>query len=86
MNYEVRIGRNAAKEIKKLPTAEIPKVVSTIRELGNDPFPSGCKKLKASDDELYRVRQGNYRVIYAVETIVKIVEVRKVSHRKDAYR
>lgn len=86
MTYSVRIGRQAAKEIKKLPKAEVSKIVSTIRKLADDPYPSGCKKLKASDDALYRVQQGNYRIIYAVETVVKIVEVRKVSHRKDAYR
>jgi mRNA interferase RelE/StbE len=86
MSYSVQIGRLAAKEIKKLPRAEVPKIISTIQGLAEDPFPAGCKKLKASDDELYRVRQGNYRIIYAVETVIKIVEVRKVSHKKDAYR
>jgi mRNA interferase RelE/StbE len=57
-----------------------------IDGLVSDPGPSGSKKSESQKESLWRVRVGDYRVIYLTEDIIKIVEVRKIGHRKDIYR
>ena len=82
-NYKIEIKKSAAKEIEKLPTIVLKRIVNKIKFLGSDPRPNGCKKLTA--DEKYRVRVGNYRVLYRIEDEILIVFVVKVGHRKDIY-
>lgn len=84
MEYEIIISRQAVKEIKKLPIAAIPKVYSKIRSLSDNPRPKGVVKL-VTYDNLWRVRVGPYRIIYSIEDKIKVVDVRKVVNRKDAY-
>jgi mRNA interferase RelE/StbE len=60
-------------------------IESKIDGLSKEPRPSGCKKLQGSENE-YRIRIGNYRVIYTVADVVRIVTIIKIAHRKDAYR
>ena len=86
MIYEVIISTRAAKEIKDLPRIEIPKIFSKIKTLADNPRPLGCKKLSGDNEELYRIRCGDYRVIYAIEDVVKIVDIREVGHRREIYR
>ncbi len=69
-----------------LSTETIKKVVRVIDKLANDPKPLGVKKLKASDENLYRVRSGDYRIVYAIAEEIKIVNIRRIRHRKDVYR
>jgi len=64
----------------------LPKIVSAIDELETNPQPKGSKKLQASTENAYRIRIGDYRVIYVIEEDIKIVDIRKVGHRKDVYR
>ena len=68
-----------------MPGKVILNVEAKIDGLANDPRPSGCKKLQGSDNE-YRIRIGNYRVIYTIADVVKIVTIIKIADRKDAYR
>ena len=82
--YRIEIKKSAAKEIEKLPGNEIKKVLNKIKELSQNPRPIGCKKL--SKEEKYRIRQGNYRILYEVKGDLLIVFVVKVAHRKDVYR
>jgi mRNA interferase RelE/StbE len=82
--YRIEIKKSAAKEIEKLPGNEIKKVLNKIKELSQNPRPIGCKKL--SKEEKYRIRQGNYRILYQVKDDLLIVFVVKVAHRKDVYR
>ena len=86
MSYEVIISKRAAKEIKNLPHQEIPKIFQKIKLLADDPRPSGCKKLSGTEEDLYRIRSGDYRVIYSIEDVVKIVDIRQVGHRRDIYK
>lgn len=86
MKFSVKINKKAAKSIEKLPKKELVKILEKITELEVEPHPFGCKKLMGSTDNLYRVRQGNYRIIYDVDDTAKIIEVRVVSHRKNSYR
>ncbi|MFY0602296.1 MAG: type II toxin-antitoxin system RelE/ParE family toxin [Cyclobacteriaceae bacterium] len=84
--YEITFKKKAGKELAQLPSVVLPKVVSGIDDLASDPRPSGSKKLKGSDEDMWRIRIGDYRVIYVVEDEIKIVNIRKVGHRKDVYR
>jgi mRNA interferase RelE/StbE len=85
MKYKVIIKRTAQKEIKSLPKSVIKKVVIKIQDLTNNPRPSGSKKIVGTSDT-WRVRVGNYRIIYDVFDEVLVVEVIAVRHRKDAYK
>lgn len=83
-NYNVQIRRSAEKEIEKLPKKDRQKVIEKIGGLRENPHPSGVKKL--SGEEKYRLRQGNYRILYELHDAIVIVVVVKVADRKDAYR
>ena len=83
-SYKVLIKRLAAKELEALPAKDRGRVAARIQQLSSDPRPPGCEKL--SGDDRYRIRQGNYRIIYSVEDKVLIVMVVKVGHRRDIYR
>jgi mRNA interferase RelE/StbE len=82
--YEVRVTQGVRREIKKLPRDVQQALVALIAELGNDPRPAGSKKL-AGIDSCYRVRQGDYRVVYAVEDDQVLVLIVRVGHRRDVY-
>jgi mRNA interferase RelE/StbE len=82
-NYSIEIKRSAAKEIEKLQKSVIKRVIEKIHSLAQNPRPSGCKKL--SGDEKYRVRVGDYRILYMIEDDVLVVYVVKVGHRKNIY-
>lgn len=73
------------KELKKLPKEVIRKILKTVDELAEDPFPRGMRKLVGSEHN-FRVRLGNYRIIYSVFETVCIVEIVRVGHRKDIYQ
>ena len=81
--YKIEIKRSAAKEIKKLPQKDLKKILSKILSLADNPRPDGCLKLSA--DEKYRIRIGNYRILYEIQDMLLIVIVVKVAHRKDVY-
>ena len=82
--YEVRLARSARKELEALPDAVLARVARALDALPSDPRPRGCKKLRGTSD-LWRVRVGDYRIIYHVDDGVRLVEVRAIRDRKDAY-
>ncbi|MDZ7580037.1 MAG: type II toxin-antitoxin system RelE/ParE family toxin [Deltaproteobacteria bacterium] len=82
--YEIFFKDSVWKELKKIPKNDLKKIISRVEQLGNDPRPMGCEKL--TDHELYRIRQGNYRIVYSVQDKKLTVWVIKVGHRKDVYR
>lgn len=83
--HKVRIGRSATKELEALPDRTLQRIAAKIDSLAQQPRPSGCKKLRGADD-LWRIRVGDYRIIYAVNDIELLVEIRVIRHRGDAYR
>ncbi len=83
-SYKVLIKRSAAKELEALPAKDRRRVATRIQQLGSDPRPPGCEKLSGQDR--YRIRQGNYRIIYSIEDAVLTIVVVKVGHRRDIYR
>ena len=84
--YKITFIRSAEKEIDKLPPSIVKKIVPVIDDLANNPRPKGSKKLKGKQEDLWRVRSGDYRIIYSIEDVIRIVEIRKVGHRRDIYQ
>ncbi len=84
-NYKLLIKASAAKELKGVSSKKVrARLVERILALADMPRPHGCEKL--SGQEKYKIRQGDYRVVYAVDDAEKTVLVVKVGHRKDVYR
>jgi mRNA interferase RelE/StbE len=83
-SYSLRIRRSAAKELERLPLKDRRRVVARIQGLQSDPRPPGCEKL--SGEEKYRLRQGDYRILYQIQDQELLVSVVRVANRKDAYR
>ena len=83
--YTVTIGRSARKELERLDAATVAKIFQRIENLAEAPRPHGCAKLSGTDD-LWRIRIGDYRVIYSTDDERLLVGVLTVRHRKDAYR
>ena len=84
-SYRIEWKNSAYKELQKLPRPTIVKVVAAISDLSNDPYPSGVKKIIGSERS-YRIRVGDYRVIYEIVEDKLIIEIVRVRHRKDVYR
>ncbi|MCX5740822.1 MAG: type II toxin-antitoxin system RelE/ParE family toxin [Proteobacteria bacterium] len=85
-SYSVRIKTSAAKELEAVDPRSIRvRIVSRIQALARSPRPSGCQKL-AGEAERYRLRQGSYRIVYAVDDEQRVVEVVKIGHRREVYR
>ena len=84
MKYIVLIERYAQKQIMKLDKKIIPVIKASIADLAENPRPYGYKKLKGED--AYRIRVGDYRVIYEINDNTIIVTVVTVGHRKDIYK
>lgn len=82
--YAVRIKRSAEKEMDRLPHRTFERVTQAILKLERDPRPPGSKKLRGVQD--YRLRMGQYRILYSVDDRERIVVVSAVGHRRDVYR
>jgi mRNA interferase RelE/StbE len=85
VKYKIEFARAAEKQLSEVPAADLKKLVKRIDKLGENPFPSGHEKLKGHDD-LYRIRQGDWRAIYAVFERKLVVLVVKIGHRREIYR
>jgi mRNA interferase RelE/StbE len=82
--YEVVFSKRAEKSLLKLSGKVIEKIIPEIVALESDPRPNGCKKLKGYAD-VWRIRIGDYRVIYSIDDIILLVDIRDVGNRKDIY-
>ena len=85
MLYTVIIKRSAQKQIEKIPKTYIDKIKAAILSLADNPRPAGCIKLRGSDN-IYRIREGVYRIVYEVTDKISTVDVFDVDHRKQVYR
>jgi mRNA interferase RelE/StbE len=83
-DYSITLTRTAQKQLDLLPEKEFAKIIDSLRLLAINPRPSGCTKLKGRDG--YRIRCGNYRIIYDIYDGILVVEVIAIGHRKDIYR
>lgn len=84
--YRVAIKRSAARELEAVSQkGDRQRLVAQIEGLAGNPRPPGCEKLAGFDDR-YRVRQGDYRVVYAIDDAARVVVIFKVGHRREIYR
>lgn len=83
-SYKLLIKPSAVKELEALPAKDRRRLVVRLKKLSSDPRPPGSEKLSGHD--LYRIRQGNYRVLYSVDDLALVVLVIKIGHRREVYR
>jgi len=83
--YTVIVSNRAQKDLRKLPKATRDEILSPIQALADDPFPPGRKKLKGKLGDYWRIRVGNYRILYEVEQKTITVYVLRIRDRKQAY-
>ena len=84
-SFDLRWRTSTKKDLRRLPSREVERVLGEVELLAENPFPHGSEKL-AGAEHTYRIRVGNYRVIYMVSTVSRAVEIQRVRHRKDVYR
>jgi len=82
--YRVLVKKTAADELGRIPKKELLRIIERIRSLEENPRTFGCEKLSAQ--ERYRIRQGNYRIVYSIDDDGRAVEVFKIGHRREVYR
>jgi mRNA interferase RelE/StbE len=83
-SYNVLIKPSAAKELENLPAKPRQKIARKIQALAGDPRPKGSEKL--SGEDLYRIRQGDYRILYGIQDKALSIVVIRIGHRRDVYR
>ena len=81
--YKIEIKKSAIKELESIPSNDLKRILTKIESLAEDPRQTGCIKL--SGDDRYRIRQGNYRILYTIEDDILTIFIVKVGHRKDVY-
>lgn len=86
MTFQIKFHPSARREFTRLPARERERIAARIDSLSQEPRPSGCRRLKGTDAKYYRIRVGDYRVVYDVADKELLVLVIRVRHRSDAYR
>jgi len=84
-SFSIKWKSSAKKELKKIDRTEISKILSEIEKLSQEPYPTNHKKLLGTE-HIYRIRVGNYRVIYSVINDELVIEVIRGRHRKEVYK
>ena len=84
-DYLVALKAGAEKEFFRLPDEMSVRILAKIEALAANPRPRGSKKLRGASD-VWRIRIGDYRVVYLIDDVVRRVEVTRIAHRRDVYR
>lgn len=82
--YSVLVRSSAERELAAIPKHDLRKIKTKILALADNPTPRGCTKLVG--EKLYRLRQGDWRIVYEVDHPLKTVEIVKIGHRREIYR
>lgn len=82
--YKVYFRESVEKDFRSIPKKDVKKILHRIESLATEPRSLGCEKL--TGQERYRVRQGQYRIVYSVQDKESTIYIVKVGHRKDIYR
>jgi mRNA interferase RelE/StbE len=85
MPFHIEWKKSTRKDLRKLPASVGGRIVEAVEGLAANPFPHGVEKLSGSQ-HAYRIRLGDYRIVYEVAIELKLVEIQRVRHRKDVYR
>ena len=83
--YRVLLERGAEKGLSRLSTETHARVIAAIRTLAANPRPPGCRKLTGSKND-WRIRVGDYRVVYEIADEIRVVRINRVRHRREVYR
>ena len=84
-SYEIQWKGSAERDLRNIDPKQIPRIIQAIEFLVDNPFLSQCRKLRDSERD-YRIRVGDYRVVYQVDTKTKVLTIYHVRHRREAYR
>ena len=84
VKYKIVFNQSVVRDLRLISNKDVKRILNKIDQLAQDPRPPGSKKLTA--EEKYRIRQGNYRILYTVEDDIITVTVVKIGHRRDVYR
>ncbi len=84
MAFRIEWKKSTRKDLRRLSPATVNRVIEAVEALAENPFPRGVEKLSGSE-HAYRIRLGDYRVVYEVVSEQKLVEIQRVRHRKDVY-
>jgi mRNA interferase RelE/StbE len=82
--YRVDLRRHAQKSLDKLPKSDFQTVIEAIKSLAQTPRPRGIEKVKSTG--LWRIRQGDYRIVYAIDDTEHVITIVRVGHRREIYR
>ena len=82
--YRIELRRKVQRDLDGLPKADFEAVINAIKRLANSPRPRGMEKIKTTG--LWRIRQGDYRIVYSIDDNQKLVIILRVGHRREIYR
>jgi mRNA interferase RelE/StbE len=83
--YRIEVSATAERQLKKIRREDKVRILRAVSALASEPRPDGCKKMSGYDD-IYRIRIGNYRVIYEIDGKRIIIVILKIGHRREVYR
>ena len=84
MAYEVRAAKRVSKELARLPRQDQARILAAVKRLSDEPRPAACRPVKAAEPSTYRIRVGDYRVIYVVLDDEQVVLVARVARRSES--
>ena len=82
--YKIELTRKAQRALDRLPEDDFNAVLGTVKDLANTPRPRGVEKIKSAG--LWRVRQGDYRIVYSIDDGQKMITILRIGHRREIYR
>lgn len=85
-SYRIRIARSVARDLRHVDRPFVPRLVAAIESLADDPLPEGRHKKLRGSERSFRLRVGDYRILYEVDEAAREVHVYKVRHRREVYR
>ena len=85
MSYKVAFASRAIKDLRSIPRGQQGKILDKAEDLSSNPYPRGCLKLKGTQEEFWRIRVGDYRILYQVDDFIEIIDIRRIGHRKNIY-
>lgn len=83
-SYDLVVKKSAERELRALPKHDLRRVTKRLQDLSYNPRSPGCEKLSGHDQ--YRIRQGDYRIVYAIDDAAHVVTLVKIGHRREVYR
>ncbi len=83
--YQVVVERAAGKDLKRLASGIQPRITIALRALTKNPRPAGSRKLAGTKND-WQIRVGDYRVIYEIADVIRVVRILRIRHRREVYR